>query len=796
MPGVFDGLEVLDLSTGIAGSMTAMLLTDNGARVTRIEAPDAAPEPRESGRTVWTRGTRSAAFDLGDRGDQDLVRRLANRADIVVDTFGFGAAEDLGLDHATVAHSNPRVISCSITAYGAHPRHRDRPHDDALVAARTGLLYDQKGRRGGVMEYINRRPGPLPEFDAPDGLVRGANRPGPIFPGTPWPSVGAMYQAALGIAAALRVRELTGRGQHVSTSLLQGALAAAALNWQRVEHPDAPLYWMWPVDARAIEGLYECADGRWVHHWTVRPAWVLASAEGDTLREVDLGTQYRNDPDRLGMEPDDMLSGMFLHPLLAEAFAKFPSHEWIRAGARAGVGVALVRSPAEALADASFAADGCVVELDDPDAGRVRCVGPALEFSATPARAHGPAPRRGAHTDEVRSAADAITPVPAPRTDNPPLQDHAGGAPLDGIRVLDLGLGVAGPFTGRALADLGADVIKIHAMHDGFWTGTHMGLGTNRGKRSIALNLKDPRGRAALDRMIEQTDVLTTNWRPGAAARLGLDHDTLHARFPRLVHCNTRGYEKGPRSDLPGTDQTAAALTGVEWQDGACSAGNPPLWTRSSMGDTGNALLAAIAIVAALYHRERTGEGQSVSTSIVNAQLLHASYTWIHADGTPGTFTDTDADQFGLSPWYRLYECGDGRWLFVAATSETARTALDGTIGAIEEAAKTFRTRTAQEWFTILDEAGVPVEIVDEAFCRDLFDDPDARDLNLVATTSARRVGRFEDPGILVDFSATPAIVRRGPCVCGEHSRDLLAEHGYTGDEIDALVADKVVLDS
>ena len=194
------------------------------------------------------------------------------------------------------------------------------------------------------------------------------------------------------------------------------------------------------------------------------------------------------------------------------------------------------------------------------------------------------------------------------------------------MRVVDLGLGVAGPFTGRVLADLGADVIKVHALHDGYWSGTHMGLGTNRGKRSIAVNLKDPAGREVLDRLLATADVLTLNWRPGAAARLGIDFETLRESHPRLIHCNTRGYEKGARSDLPGTDQTAAALTGTEWEDGARSAGNPPLWSRSNMGDTGNALLAAIAITIALLHRDRMGVGQAVSTSIVNAGLLHTSY--------------------------------------------------------------------------------------------------------------------------------------------------------------------------
>ena len=252
-----------------------------------------------------------------------------------------------------------------------------------------------------------------------------------------------------------------------------------------------------------------------------------------------------------------------------------------------------------------------------------------------------------------------------------------------------------------------------------------------------------------------------------------------------LVYCNTRGYEKGPRSDLPGTDQTAAALTGVEWEDGACDAGNPPLWSRSGMGDTGNAMLAAIAITAALYHRDRTGQGQAVSTSIVNAQLLATSYAWIHEDGSPGEWARVDADQYGLSPTYRMYRCADGRWLFVAATSPEQRTGLAAVVADDaatsddpEKVAATlearFAERPAAEWFAALDRTEVPVEIVDEEFCRALFDDPQARAAGLVSETWAGSVGRFEDPGLLVTLSSTPPIIQRGPCMCGEHSRELL----------------------
>lgn len=807
MAAVFDGLRVLDLSSGIAGPMTTMLLADNGAQVTRLMAPGDA-EGTSTGERVWGRGKRSAFLDVRTRGGRDALLALAATADVVVESYAPGTTSELGIDHATLAAKNPRLITCSITGYGRYGRHRDRPADDALVAARTGLLYDQKGRRGTAMEYIAGRPGPHPEFDAPEGLVRGADRPGPVFPRTPWPSVGATYFATLGIAAALRAREVTGEGQAVETSLLQGALAAVCLNWQRVENPDAPLYWMWPVDGRAIEGLYECADGRWVHHWTVRPSWVLASAERDDLGAVTLDTSYRDDPDRVSMEPDGLLTGLFLQPTLAEAFRKFPSTAWVKAGEEAGIGVASVRSPADALADESFLADGCVVEVADPEVGRIRHVGPVLEFSATPGAVTGSTRRAGVDTAEVFDEAHiASAPASTPRSSSPRPGSGRLAHPLQGVSVIDLGLGVAGPFTGRALADLGSDVIKVHALHDTFWAGTHMGLGTNRGKRSIALNLKDQRGRAALDALIERADVLTTNWRPGAAARLALDYDTLHARFPRLVYCNTRGYEKGSRSGLPGTDQTAAALAGVEWEDGACDAGNPPLWSRSGMGDTGNALLAAIAITAALYHRDRTGYGQAVSTSIVAAQLLHTSYAWIDDNGTPGDWGHVDGGQYGLSPLRRLYQCGDDRWLFIAAERPEQRARLVAAVGddavALDDAEKVaatleglLRERPASAWFAVLDAAGVPVEIVDEEFCRTLFDDPEARSAHLVAETWAGGVGRFEDSGLLVNLSATPGVVQRGPCLCGEHTREILREHGYTTDQIDELASERVILDA
>jgi crotonobetainyl-CoA:carnitine CoA-transferase CaiB-like acyl-CoA transferase len=225
------------------------------------------------------------------------------------------------------------------------------------------------------------------------------------------------------------------------------------------------------------------------------------------------------------------------------------------------------------------------------------------------------------------------------------------------------------------------------------------------------------------------------------------------------------------------------------------------------MGDTGNAFLVAIAIAAALYHRDRTGVGQAVSTSIVNAGLLHASYAWIDHGGNPAEWGHVDGGQHGLGAFYRLYECAEETWLFLCAPKIGHRQRLadlldDQRVMSATEADVTtllelrFRQRVAMEWCSGLDRAGVPAEEVNEAFCRELFDDVEARKRGLIVETSAGGVGRFEDAGLLVHLDATPGVVQRGPCLCGQHSREILTEMGYDDAQIDLMAADRAILDA
>ncbi len=324
MPGpVLEGLKVLDLSWGIAGPMATMLLADNGAAVTRIEPPGGDPFRTQLGYRTWQRGKKSAVLDLKTPADRDCLIALARGADVLVESFAPGVTARLGIDYARLQEINPRLIYCSITAYGRGNRHSDRPGYDALVAARTGLHFEQRGWPEGAINHMGRRPDPFAELEIPYEWVQGPPRPGPVFPASHWPSLGAFFAATTAISAALRAREITGRGQWVETSLLQGALVCGSGVWQRAEKPEAPMFDSWILGARAPKGHFECADGRWIHNWVPNPRFILTASAGETLNATpDLKAQ--NDPDRFGTGPEELLVMMHYQPILAEAVASSP----------------------------------------------------------------------------------------------------------------------------------------------------------------------------------------------------------------------------------------------------------------------------------------------------------------------------------------------------------------------------------------------------------------------------------------------------------------------------------------
>lgn len=815
--GVLDGLKVLDLSTGIAGPITGMLLGDSGAAVTRIEPPAGDPWADLPGYRVWQRGKRNAVLDLTDETDRARMHALVADADVLIESYGKGTAAKLGVDYETLSAINPGLIHVSISGYGEEGPDADRPGIDALVAARTGQQWEVRGTVGGTIGRLSGTEGIMPGLEAPEGVWVGPDREGPLFTGVPWVSIGTAYVATVGVNAALRARATTGKGQRVHASLFHGVMTTTLAGWVKAERSDGHMFETWVPDPRAPKGFFRASDGRWTHHWVPLPEFILGAAENDMKATSEIASP-KDASLRVSPAPEDMVVMHAYNDQLVEAVAKYTSDQWTSLAAEVGVPVQTVRSPEEALLDPLLVADGCVVEVDDPELGPLRQLGRLIDFGrhefTVPTGAH----PSGADTFEVKAEADAL--IEAGRTTAPALPSTGElKHPLEGVTVLDLGLAVAGPFGTQVLAQLGARVIKVNTMYDQFWFSNHIAMSCNRDKDSIALNLKDPEGMSVLRKLVAKADVVQHNMRYDAAERLGVDYESLKELNPKLIYCHTLGHEQGPRAQHPGNDQTAAAIAGTTWLDGGLDNDGRPIWSVTSLGDTGNGYLSAIGIIQALLDRDRTGEGQFLRTSITYAHLLNASQTWVTPDGSKAADRQRlDAEQYGWNALYRLYKGSDDAWLCIAAlTSEdwsklvaavgrddlvsdsrfadaAARKANDAAL--ISELTSAFSTRPAAEWFSVLDAAGVPVEISDADYVLRLFADPGAGERQQTATFQHPAAGELTMCGLAFDLSGTPGTIKSGPLWPGANSKEILDELGYGVDEIEKLIEANTVSDT
>jgi crotonobetainyl-CoA:carnitine CoA-transferase CaiB-like acyl-CoA transferase len=811
--GVLTGLKVLDLSWGVAGPAATMLLCDHGADVVRIEHPDGEPFADLLDSRIYNRGKRSAVLDLRNAEDNRRFRALAADADVMVESFEPGVTQRLGIDYESLAATSPRLVYCSITGYGRNSRHDGRPAFDQLVAARTGYQWEVRAWPGSAVDAAAGLDLFPPDTAHTEADRHWLERSGPVFMTTPSASVSAGYLATLGISAALRARETTGRGQWVETSLLQGLIAYQGFGWVRFEGGDptaipaagVPIMNYSPGVA-IMSGpwsFYECADGRWINQWTARPEWAILAGEGDRLRTVE-PAELEALVAETGGRAGSLERQLETRRQAMNVFKKFTQADWVRHSAEAGFCMQPVRSPEEVRCDPELLAQGAVVEIDDPELGPIRQSGILYRLHATPGRVQGPARPRGADTDAVRAEADRLPPPLPGRV-------HRGegpAGPLAGVRAIDFGVAMAGPWGGELLAQLGADVIKVDPVRQNAWLSTPMAMHVNRSKRHLQLDVKSPEGLAVAHDLVANADIVLMNIRIQAARKLGLDYESLRTVNPSLIYCHTAGFDDS-RAHLPGNDQTGNAVGGTEWEDGGCAHGGRPYWSFGSGGDLGNGYLSAIAMVQALYHRDRTGEGQKVDTSILNAALFATARCYCTPDGTPFDRLTGRPDLLGVSALYGIYACREG-WLCLAVITDAHWTALAGAIPSLardrrfadragrradddalrEAIERELRTDSADGWWKVLDQAGVPCEVSSTAFIEGMFEDPDLIHRELIVTRDGhQKVGRTEMFGRLIGFSDTRAPIGGPPAVPGQHSREILREFGYSDERISSLLA-------
>ncbi|MEM9705832.1 MAG: CoA transferase [Pseudomonadota bacterium] len=392
--------------------------------------------------------------------------------------------------------------------------------------------------------------------------------------------------------------------------------------------------------------------------------------------------------------------------------------------------------------------------------------------------------------------------------------------PLAGLQVLELAHVMAGPTCGRTLADLGADVIKLERLEGEDcrrmappWQGDEAAgfLMLNRNKRGIAVNLKTDAGRRILLDLVARTDVLIENFRKGVMEKLGAGYDELRSINERLIYCEISGYGRtGPYADKGGFDLVAQAMSGVMSVTGE-GEGRPPVKSGVPVADIGAGLYAVIGILAALQHRERTGLGQRVDTSLFEAA---ASFmTWpaaMHIAGAPpakpmGTAHPLDAP-------YQAFEAADG-WFIVGAANQSnwlrllkaidaeylqddprfcdnpARVAnLEALVAALTEI---FKTQPKSVWTEKLEAAGVPTGPINSV--ADMLDDPHIRARGQVVTTTHPSIGEVETLATPITFSETPCHVQTHAPLLGEHSFEVLENLGYSQETISKYISEGIL---
>jgi formyl-CoA transferase len=376
-------------------------------------------------------------------------------------------------------------------------------------------------------------------------------------------------------------------------------------------------------------------------------------------------------------------------------------------------------------------------------------------------------------------------------------------APLDGIRVVDLTSYIAGSYAAMMLADLGADVVKVEPLSGDPFRELPGFLGWNRGKRSVAADLKTAEGRAIVERLAARGDVVMENMRPGAADRLGLGWAALSAGNPRLIYCSITAFgSTGPYVDRPGFDPLLQAMSGAMALQGF---GGPPQYIRIAVTDYYAAALGAQAVLAALFVRERTGRGQRVETSLLHAAMALQSGNFVDYPGKQHIFRD--------NPTYRLYRAADGEWFFLACGNQTFWGKLCGALGLSHLAndprfaswvlrldnreallpllEQTFSSQPRDHWLKLLAEHDIPAAPVQTIM--QFMDDPAVRHHDMTRTYTHPDVKSLRLLGQPLAFSDTAAADPGPPPALGEHTDEVLRELGYDAAAIAGLRARTVI---
>lgn len=782
-------VRVLDLAD-VSGVFCTRLLVGLGADVIRVEPPGGDPmrlcDPL--GFAHWNAGKRSVTLDLGKPDGTESFRRLAETADVVVETFPPGHLEVLGLGDDELRRVRPELIMVSISPFG-----------------RTGPRAGWRGTNltasalGGMTSLCGESDGP------------------PLTPPREQAYHLAGVNAAIGALLALRARRRTGRGQHVDVSI-QEAVAATleygAISYihQGVVHRRRARWYPHVPHGlfRARDGFVAGGLGGSPRMWDGLLEWM-----GETGQDGDLpDPRWRDETHRL-REREHVFR-------VVEAFTRtFPKADLYHEAQRRRLPWASVDRPEDVAVNPQLTARGFFVEIDLGGA-TARDVGFAFGFPEgyRPDRLAVPACGEG-NAEFLQHGAEA-QPPPAPAG-----QPVSRKGALEGIRVLDLTWVLAGPYATKILADHGAEVVKVESRHrpdaSRFAAALHLSRDLerhpdtsgyfnnfNRNKRSIALNLGRPEGLALLRRLVTVSDVVVENFSPRVMAKWGLDAPALSAIRPGIIWVSMAGMgHTGPWRDHVTYADALVALAGLTAETGF--PGREPVGLTFGLGDMIAGAHAALATLAALEHRDATGRGQHIDLSQVEAVAAQTGTAVLEVT-SGGPPSGPRGNRHPHMAPHGVFPCrGDDRWCAIAVETDEEWEALCRTMGrpglereprfatlaarqANEDALEALvagwtRQHDAEEIMVRLQAVGVPVGVVQDG--RDLVErDPHLRARGFYETAVHPRVGPFPHEGVVARLGETPGRVWHAAPLLGEHTREVLTGLLGLGDaELDGYAA-------
>jgi crotonobetainyl-CoA:carnitine CoA-transferase CaiB-like acyl-CoA transferase len=684
---------------------------------------------------VLQRGKRSVQIDLKSDEGRAAASGLVSAADVLVEGFRPGVMERLGFGFEAVHASNPGLVYCSIPGFSADdPRSSTRAWE-GIVSAATSIY--RPPRRFGPA-------GPITDTD-------------PSFVATPLLSTYAAAIAAHAAVAALLARDQSGEGQRVEVSLFDAAYEIFGHELQMVHNIASGAFKPPP---RPGLGHYKCKDGRWLHLCLFEDRHMRWFANAFVPEWLEEGMA---EPDRLRAEPELQVE---LIKRFTELFVTKDAAQWeteINDGT--GAPCAVCQTTDEWLRVDSGGRDShAVVDVDDPVLGQTAQLGQPVVLSRTPLTAR---PRELVGAAGFESDARAAS-------------QSSAGSPLAGVRVVDFTHVLAGPTAGRVLAEYGADVVKVNKTED---VAIPWHTWINAGKRSILLDLKSAEGRAIAARLLESADVVSQNFALGVADRLGIGEADARAVVPGVVYSSISAFGYlGKRGTWRGREELGQAVAGL--QDRWHNEEGEPAMMSFPVSDVGSGHLAAFGILLSLYHRRRTGEGQSVSASLAHtASFIQAPFML----GYDGKVWDLPHgfDARGWSPQHRLYKGSDDRWLFVVVDSFDGVEGLEGVGDADLE--RRFASESAHLWVERINVAGGAAHL--SVTGEEAAADPVAAARGLIIEVAEGRLSVGPGPRL----SGTPLMAARPATVPGVDGQQIVDELGLDG-EWAALVAKGVVV--